>query len=86
MTATHESSPVTLLECLPGQPCRIVVLQGGSHFRLRLKNLGLVEGKIITKVHAHPFRGPVTIKVHNSQVAIGHGMANHILVEPVDIA
>jgi Fe2+ transport system protein FeoA len=27
-------------------------------------------------------RGPVTVRVGNSQVAIGFGMANKILVEP----
>jgi len=29
-------------------------------------------------------RGPVTIKIGNAQVAIGFGMANKIIVEPIE--
>jgi Fe2+ transport system protein FeoA len=29
-------------------------------------------------------RGPVTVKVGNAQIAIGFGMANKIIVEPIE--
>jgi len=38
-------------------------------------------GKKVTKVSSSLFRGPVTLRVDNAQVAIGFGMANRIIVE-----
>jgi ferrous iron transport protein A len=38
-------------------------------------------GKKVTKVSAQLMRGPVTVRIDNSQVAIGFGMAKKILVE-----
>ncbi|MFC1994500.1 FeoA family protein [Chloroflexota bacterium] len=43
--------------------------------------MGIIPGKRITKVSSMFMRGPVTIQIHNSQVAIGFGMADKIVVE-----
>ena len=66
-------------------------MHGGPNFRLRLRNLGLAEGTILSKTHSHPFHGPVTVRVQHTEIAIGRfqhteiaigrGMASHILVE-----
>jgi Fe2+ transport system protein FeoA len=77
-----EHATETLQTCPAGVPYRVVQLNGGEQFRLRLKNLGITEGKLLTKLHSHPFRGPVTVQVQNAQVALGHGMAGQIVVEP----
>lgn len=79
-----ESPPQTTLEnAVNGKTYRITGLDGGPDFRLRLKNLGFAEGRTITRIHSHPFRGPVTIQIHHSKVAIGHGMARRIFLEEV---
>ena len=39
----------------------------------------------VTKISSMLFRGPVTLRVGNAQVAIGFGMANRIIVE-VDVS
>ncbi len=57
----------------------------GPGFGRRLEALGIRPGKKVTKVGSMFFRGPVTLRVDNAQVAIGFGMANRILVE-VDIS
>lgn len=57
----------------------------GPGFGRRLEALGIRPGKKVTKVSSMFFRGPVTLRVDNTQVAIGFGMANRILVE-VDIS
>ncbi len=57
----------------------------GPGFARRLEALGVRPGKKVTKVSSMLFRGPVTLRVNNAQVAIGFGMANRILVE-VDIS
>ena len=51
----------------------------------RLEALGIRPGRKVTKIGSMLFRGPVTLKVDSTQVAIGFGMANRILVE-VDIS
>jgi len=74
---------MNLLSCEPGIPHRIAALRGGPGFRARLYNLGIAEGQVVTKVHTHVFRGPVTLQVGQSQVALGHGMAARIGVEKI---
>ena len=47
----------------------------------RLSALGIRPGKRITKVGAMFMRGPVTVQVDRTQVAVGFGMARRIMVE-----
>ncbi|MFC1999007.1 ferrous iron transport protein A [Chloroflexota bacterium] len=47
----------------------------------RLASMGIRAGKAITKVSSMMMHGPVTIKIDNSQIALGHGMAKKIHVE-----
>ena len=47
----------------------------------RLNALGIRPGRRITKVSSMFMRGPVTVRVRQSQIASGFGMANRILVE-----
>jgi len=46
----------------------------------RLNALGIMPRKRVTKISAMLMRGPVTIEVDRVQVAIGFGMANHVIV------
>jgi ferrous iron transport protein A len=46
----------------------------------RLQALGIMPGKIVTKVSSAFMRGPVVIVVDRVQVAIGFGMASRIIV------
>jgi ferrous iron transport protein A len=64
-----------------GQSAIVVQIHGGHGLMSRLGSLGIRPGQRITKVSSMLMRGPVTIRVGNSQVAIGFGMANKILVE-----
>ncbi len=62
----------------------VVSLEGGSNFVLRLQNLGIRPGKKITKVSAHFWRGPVTVQMGRTKVALGFGMAGRLMVEVKD--
>jgi len=64
-----------------GQSGTIVEILGGHGLVNRLNSLGIRRGKRITKVSAMFMRGPVTIQVNQTQVAIGFGMAGKILVD-----
>ena len=59
----------------------VVEIQGGHGLSSRLGALGIREGKRITKVSSMVMRGPVTVQVGRSQVAIGFGMAKKVLIE-----
>jgi len=72
---------VTLRQMQSRQSGRVVQIQGGHGLVNRLSALGIRPGKRITKVSAMLMRGPVTIQSGNTQVAVGFGMANRIIVE-----
>ena len=64
-----------------GQSGVVVEIHGGRWVTTRLGALGIRPGQRVTKVGAMFMRGPVTIQVNRTQVAIGFGMANRIVVE-----
>jgi len=72
---------VTLRQMQLGQKGRVVQIQGGFRLANRLSNLGVRPGKRITKISSMIMRGPVTIQLGNTQLAVGFGMANKIVVE-----
>jgi len=76
-----EPKLVTLRQMQSGRKGKIVEIQGGHGLFNRLSALGIRPGKKITKVSSMLMRGPVTIQSGHTQVAIGFGMANRIIVE-----
>ncbi len=59
----------------------IVEIKGGHHFQDKVEAMGLRVGVKIKKLSAQVLKGPVTIKIGNSKLALGHKMAQKILVE-----
>jgi len=55
-------------------------INGGQSLIDRLNALGIRPGKEITKISSMFMRGPVTVQIDRSQVAIGMGMAKKILI------
>jgi ferrous iron transport protein A len=72
---------LTLGQMDAGQTGTVIRILGGRGLTRRLEALGIRAGKKITKISSMLFRGPVTLKVDQTQAAIGFGMANKILVE-----
>jgi len=72
---------ITLTRMQPGQSGIVVQMQGGHGLVNRLSALGIMPGKRITKISSMLMRGPVTIEVDRVRVAIGHGMANKVIVK-----
>jgi len=56
-------------------------LDGGNSFRNKLSAMGISEGAKIEKITGHFMGGPVLIKVKNTEIAVGRGMAEKITVE-----
>ena len=70
-----------LSDLKPGQSGVVVQIQGGHGLVNRLNALGIRPGQRITKVSSMLMRGPVAAQLGRTQVAIGFGMANKIIVE-----
>ena len=70
--------PLSRMEA--GQSGTVAQIEGGHGMVNRLNALGIRTGKKITKVSSMFMRGPVTIQVGNTQIAIGFGMAKRIIV------
>jgi ferrous iron transport protein A len=74
--------PRCLSELARGEEAVIVAVLGGWGMRQRLERLGLARGQRIRKLSDVALGGPVIVLVDRAQVAIGRGMARHILVRP----
>lgn len=74
---------MTLLELDKGEKARIVNLKDGRKLSNKLNAMGVRPGKEIKKITDTFIGGPITIKVDNSNIAIGRGMAGKIKVEVV---
>jgi ferrous iron transport protein A len=70
-----------LTQLQEGEGGVVMNIQGGYGLTRRLESLGIRVGKKVTKVSSQLMRGPVTVRIDNSEVAIGFGMARKILVE-----
>ena len=55
-------------------------IKGGKNLIDRLNSLGLTNGVKITVISSMPMKGPVTVQIGSSTIAIGSGMAQKILV------
>ena len=75
--------PTTLDEMRKGSKGKVIEVVGGKGVWVKLSAQGIVPGKVIEKV-GHLRGGPVLLKVGRCQIAIGLGLARHVLVEVID--
>jgi ferrous iron transport protein A len=73
--------PIDLAQMREGERGRVVDIQGGWGLLRKTDALGIRPGTEIVKVSSQLMRGPIIIRVGNTQVAIGFGMARKIIVE-----
>lgn len=72
---------MTINELSPGQKATIIKINKGEVARNRLLSMGITPGSTVTILARHPFRGPVTIDLGNSRMAIGREIARAIEVK-----
>ena len=63
-----------------GKDVEIVDIKDCHRFREKVDSMGLRIGIRVRKVSGQLLNGPITIKIGNTKVAIGHGMAKKIMV------
>lgn len=70
----------TLSDMKPHETAIVSEIRGGPALLNRLNALGIRRGKKITMTGSVFSRGPVTVLVDRTRIAIGHGMADKIMV------
>jgi len=73
---------ITLAQMRTGHRATVMEIATGHGIANRLSAMGIRPGKKITKIGSMFMRGPVTVQVDRTQVAIGFGMARKIIVQP----
>lgn len=64
-----------------GEKARIIDITGGNILYKRLESIGIRKGMELIKISSQLMKGPVTVRVNNTCVAIGYEMAKKIIVE-----
>ncbi len=76
-----DSSEPSLAVALPGQRVRITGHRGGRMLRARLLALGLNLGQEVEVLQNN--RGLIIIGINGGRVALGRGISQKILAEPL---
>lgn len=82
--AVQDGMPASALK--DGEPARVVRIAGGERLAARLHNLGVLPGKRVVKLGTMPGSGPVMLDCEGVRVALGRGIASHVMVERVEPA
>lgn len=72
---------ISLTEMPAGKKGTIAAINGGYGLVKKLDKMGFRIGKEITKVSGQWMKGPIVIRSGNTEIAIGFGIANKIMVE-----
>jgi Fe2+ transport system protein FeoA len=71
---------ISLIKARADRKVKVVEISGGAGLQYRLLTMGIYPGREITKLSHFALRGPVAIKVGRGVLALGHGMANKIII------
>ena len=72
---------MNLTQLEDGQTAKILNIVGGITFKKKIMNMGIHIDSVITKISTQTLGGPITIKLNNSKVALGQGLAKKIRVK-----
>lgn len=73
---------LSLAQLAVGRSGTVVEITGGGRLMQRLAAIGLRQGSKVTKVGSMFMRGPVSVRVGQTQIALGFGAARKILIRP----
>lgn len=72
---------ISLLVMKKNQKGKVAEISAGAILQNRFMSMGIYKGSQIKKLNHIALRGPVTIKVGRSVLALGHSMAAKIIVD-----
>ncbi len=70
-----------LTQAAVGAEVRVIAIYGGRRLRRRLADLGINIGMVIRVLQRNQ-HGPLILAVKDARMAVGHGVAHKIMVEP----
>jgi ferrous iron transport protein A len=72
---------LSLIQIRENQKAKVLEISGGRILQHRMMSMGIYPGREIMKLSHFALRGPVTVSVGRSVLALGHGVAAKIIVE-----
>ncbi len=72
---------MSLVHMKADRKAKVVEIVGGAGLVNKLMSMGVYKGKELTKVSHIGLKGPVVIKVGRGILALGHNIAEKIMVE-----
>ena len=76
-----ETKLISLTDMKSGQKGIVVDIIGGVGVVRKLDALGVRIDKEIKKISAALARGPIVFEIEKTQIAVGHGIAQKILIK-----
>lgn len=73
----------TLDQLQPGQRGEIIRIDGVDGIASRLREMGFVPGEPVEYLRRAPLGDPVKCSIHGCRVAVRHGEARRVFVEPI---
>jgi Fe2+ transport system protein FeoA len=72
---------ISLVHIKANERAKVLEILGGSNLESKLLSMGVYKGKQVIKLSHIGLRGPVVIKSGRTILALGHGVAEKIIVE-----
>ena len=72
---------LSLVQIRKNRKAKVLEISGGSTLQHKMMSMGIYPGREITKLSHFALKGPVTVKIGRSVLALGHGVAAKIILE-----
>ncbi|MDP3041526.1 MAG: FeoA family protein [Candidatus Omnitrophota bacterium] len=72
---------ISLVQIKSNEKVKILEILGGSNLESKLLSMGVYKGKPVVKLSHIGLKGPVVIKAGRSILALGHSVAEKVIVE-----
>jgi len=72
---------ISLVQIKANELVKILEILGGSNLENKLLSMGVYKGKSVTKLSHIGLKGPVVIKTGRSILALGHSVAEKIIIQ-----
>ena len=72
---------ISLVQIKANERVKILEIIGGSNLESKLLSMGVYKGKPVVKLSHIGLKGPVVIKAGRSILALGHSVAEKIIIE-----
>ena len=83
MSKGRRKEIMDLTELKPGEQAIIDEIQGGNQMKQKVDNLGIRVGVSVKKISSQYMRGPISIQVGSTQIALGYRMAQKIQLRKI---